>query len=263
MYSFSILLKGIWMSGQNYIKSIRTSTHPWQSWNGEDQGLISSVDTFQNWLLALCSEAFLSTCKGQELKCIDPLVEPWKILMARVIAWVSNESLAKSSSLQWFIGHWICSPLFVLTFWIAEEISKDVRCPRQNKELVTMVRLLIIDNSVPFIFSSITGDSWGTHWENRIIYYGGQQSVFTVDLFISDYSFTASHPGVTLTCRSQPHTRLQKFRFIFDCKSTYSWKSHHLPGPTFPVQSCTHPGSPFLYLFTLSRYQKPWVCFPS
>ena len=63
---------------------------------------------------------------------MDPPGEPWGLLMSRVMICVSSEDPGKSSSLHWFIGHWVCSPLCVLTHWTAKEISTEVTIAPQG-----------------------------------------------------------------------------------------------------------------------------------
>ena len=65
--------------------------------------------------------------KRQGTAAYTPTDRSVKNTHVKVMAWVSSESPVKSSSLQLFARHWVCSPLYVLTHWTAKEISKEVR----------------------------------------------------------------------------------------------------------------------------------------
>ena len=65
--------------------------------------------------------------KRQETATYTPTDRSMKNTHVKVMAWVSSERPAKSSSLQLFARHWVCSPLCVLTQWTAKEMSKEVR----------------------------------------------------------------------------------------------------------------------------------------
>ena len=76
--------------------------------------------------------------------------------------------------------------------------------PRQNGELVGIVRFQITDNLVHFL-SSVTKDL-EVKTEKMILYHGGHQSIYTEDFFISDHFFTIMHPRITSTCTSQVYS---------------------------------------------------------
>jgi len=57
--------------------------------------------------------------------------------------------------------------------------------PRQNGELVGIVRFQIMDNSLHFL-SSVT-KYLEVKTEKMILYPGGHQSIYTEDFFISDH----------------------------------------------------------------------------